>query len=221
MVSLSGGSTGPDYIKERMLMIKNVVFDMGNVLIRYAPDEFIQTFTANTEHQKSLLNEIFYADLWQQFDRGTITKEEIVEKASKHLPQTLHPSVSEIMDTWYEKMTPITEMEDILKRLKASGYDLYLFSNVSQDFHQFKEIIPGLEYFDGVFLSSDWKRLKPEKELYQHFFDHFDLEPSECFFVDDLAANIEGAAALGMDGHVFDGDISALEKHFKQVDIRI
>lgn len=202
-------------------MIKNVVFDMGNVLINYAPEEFIQSFTASTEHQKLLLDEIFYADLWQEFDRGTITKEDLVERASERLPDELHRSVSDILDTWYENMTPITEMEDILKRLKANGYDLYLFSNVSQDFHDFKHIIPGLEYFDGLFLSSDWKGLKPENDLYRNFFSHFDLEPSECFFVDDLRVNIEGAAALGMDGHVFDGNIEDLKEHFTQVGIII
>ncbi|MER2063552.1 MAG: HAD family phosphatase [Alkalibacterium sp.] len=202
-------------------MIKNVVFDMGNVLINYAPEEFIHSFTASTEHQKLLLDEIFYADLWQEFDRGTITKEDLVERASERLPDELHRSVSDILDTWYENMTPITEMEELLKQLKENGYHLYLFSNVSQDFHDFKHIIPGLEYFDGLFLSSDWKGLKPEKELYQHFFDHFDLEPSECFFVDDLRVNIEGAAALGMDGYVFDGNIEDLKEHFTQVGIII
>ncbi|MDZ7834655.1 MAG: HAD hydrolase-like protein [Alkalibacterium sp.] len=181
-------------------MIKNVVFDMGNVLIRYAPEDFIKTFTSNTEHQKLLLNEIFYADLWQQFDRGTLRKEEIVERASRRLPQELHKSVSEIMDTWYEKMTPISEMEDILKQLKANGYHLYLFSNVSQDFHKFKHVIPGLKYFDGLFLSSDWKGLKPEKELYQNFFNHFDLEPSECFFVDDLSCQYRRRSCFGYGG---------------------
>ena len=202
-------------------MIKNVVFDMGNVLIRYAPADFIQTFTSDVEHQKLLLNEIFYADEWQHYDRGTITKEKIIENASKRLPHAIHGSVMEVMDTWYKEMTPISEMEDILKRLKTHGYHLYLFSNVSQDFHQFKQIIPGLEYFDGLFLSSDWKTIKPEKEIYQHFFKHFDLDPSECFFVDDLTRNIESARELGMDGHVFDGNISELEAHFKEAGIRL
>ncbi|WP_423189957.1 HAD family hydrolase [Alkalibacterium sp. f15] len=202
-------------------MIKHVVFDMGNVLIRYAPADFIQTFTSNTEHQKLLLNEIFYADEWQQYDRGTIKKEEIIENASKRLPETLHMSVTEVMDTWYKEMTPILEMEDVLKRLKENGYYLYLFSNVSQDFHQFKHIIPGLDYFDGLFLSSDWKSIKPEEELYQNFFTHFDLNPSECFFIDDLPKNIESAANLGMDGHVFDGNISNLEAHFEKAGINL
>lgn len=194
---------------------------MGNVLIRYAPADFIQTFTANTEHQKLLLDEIFYAEEWQHYDRGTITKKELIENASNRLPETLHGSVSEIMDTWYENMTPISEMEEVLKRLKDNGYNLYLFSNVSQDFHQFKRIIPGFNYFDGIFLSSDWKTIKPEKDIYQKFFSLFDLDPSECFFVDDLTVNIEGARQFGMDGHVFDGNITELEKHFEKVGISL
>ncbi|MCC5896250.1 MAG: HAD family phosphatase [Alkalibacterium sp.] len=202
-------------------MIKNVVFDMGNVLIRYAPADFIQTFTSNTDHQQLLLNEIFFADEWLLYDRGTITKEEIINNASQRLPETLQAPVTEVMDTWYKMMTPISEMEDVLNRLKKNGYNLYLFSNVSQDFHQFKQIIPGIQYFDGLFLSSDWKCIKPETEIYQKFFTHFELNPSECFFVDDLPQNIEGAATHGMDGHVFDGDIAALKLHFEKSGITI
>lgn len=202
-------------------MIKNVVFDMGNVLIRYAPAEFIKLFTQNSEHQTLLLNEIFYADEWLQYDRGTITKKELVTKVTKRLPEALHVSVTEVMDTWYKEMTPISEMEDVLHRLKKNGYNLYLFSNVSQDFHQFKHIIPGLTYFDGLFLSSDWECIKPETEIYERFFTHFDLTPSECFFVDDLPMNIESAAKLGMDGHVFDGNISDLKSHFERVGISL
>ncbi|GEK90445.1 HAD family hydrolase [Alkalibacterium kapii] len=202
-------------------MIKNVVFDMGNVLINYAPEDFIKSFTPNTKHQRLLLDEVFYSDLWQQYDRGTLTKNDVVEKASKNLPAALSASVSEVMDTWHEKMTPILEMENILKRLKENGYSLYLFSNVSHDFHHIKRIVPGLNYFDGLFISSDWKNLKPEKEIYQQFFEHFNLDPSECFFVDDLEKNIKGATVFGMDGHVFDGNISKLEDHFRHVGIDI
>lgn len=202
-------------------MIKNVVFDMGNVLIRYAPADFIQAFTANLDHQQLLLNEIFLSDEWLELDRGTITKKDLIDNANKRLPEALHVSVSEVMDTWYEKMTPISEMEPILKQLKANGYKLFLFSNVSQDFHQFKQIIPGIDYFDGLFLSSDWKSIKPETEIYESFFTHFNLTPSECFFIDDLPMNIESAKHLGMDGHVFDGNLSDLKTHFKEAGITL
>lgn len=194
---------------------------MGNVLIRYTPAQFIQTFTSNTEHQELLLKEIFYSPEWIEYDRGTITKEEIVEKATKQLPDAIHTSVSEVMDTWYKEMTPITEMETIIHQLKENGYKIYLLSNVSQDFYRFKEVIPGLDYFDGTFASSDWKSIKPEAEIYQKFFDHFNLDPSECFFIDDLPINIEAAKSQGMDGYIFDGNIEDLTSYFKKIDIKI
>lgn len=194
---------------------------MGNVLIHYAPAQFIETFTSNVEHQELLLKEIFYSTEWINYDRGTITKEELVEKATKQLPNEIHASVSEVMDTWYKEMTPITEMKDIIRSLKENGYAIYLLSNVSQDFYRFKEVIPGLEYFDGTFASSDWKCIKPEAEIYQKFFKHFNLEPSECFFIDDLPLNIEAAKSQGMDGYAFDGNIEDLVSYFKKIGITI
>lgn len=202
-------------------MIKNIVFDMGNVLIRYAPAQFIQTFTSNVEHQELLLKEIFYSPEWIEYDRGTITKKEIVEKATKQLPEEIHTSVSEVMDTWYEEMTPIVEMKEIIRKLKENGYNIYLLSNVSQDFYRFKEVIPGLDYFDGTFASSDWKCIKPEAEIYQKFFEHFTLEPSECFFIDDLPINIEAAKSQGMEGYAFDGNIEDLVSYFEKNDIQL
>lgn len=194
---------------------------MGNVLIRYAPAQFIQIFTSNREHQELLLKEIFYSPEWIDYDRGTITKEEIVEKASKKLPEEIHASVSEVMDTWYKEMTPITEMKDIIGKLKKNGYNIYLLSNVSQDFYRFKEVIPGLEYFDGTFASSDWKCIKSEAAIYQKFFEHFHLDPSECFFIDDLPINIEAAKSQGMDGYIFDGNIEDLLTYFEKKNIKV
>ncbi|WP_440895426.1 HAD family hydrolase [Amphibacillus sp. Q70] len=200
-------------------MVKHVVFDMGNVLIRYAPAQFIQTFTSNKEHQEMLLKEIFYSTEWLQYDKGTITKHKIIDNVKKRLPEDLHSSVSVIMDTWFEKMTPIPEMEEVIKRLKKNEYSIYLLSNVSNDFYRFKHIIPGLDYFDGIFISSDWKCIKPEPEIYQQFFEHFDLEPADCFFIDDLPINIERAASQGMQGYVFDGNISKLLTYFEKIGI--
>ncbi|MCF1615233.1 MAG: HAD family phosphatase [Staphylococcus equorum] len=191
-------------------MIKNIVFDMGNVLIKYDPSQFIEEFTSNEKHQQMLLEKIFYTDEWEQYDQGTITKEEIIDKATSLLPKVLHSSIPVVMDTWFEKMTPISGMEDVVKILKKNGYSIYLLSNVSQDFYSFRDVVPGIDYFDGKFISSDWKCIKPDAEIYQLFFSYFNLEPAECFFIDDLAINIEAAASQGMQGHIFDGNISKM-----------
>ncbi|WP_092987007.1 HAD family hydrolase [Lacicoccus qingdaonensis] len=79
-------------------MIKNIVFDMGNVLIRYVPEEFINQFTEHTSEQNELLEQIFKSPRWLEFDRGTITKKQLVIEANKELPGELHPLVSEILE---------------------------------------------------------------------------------------------------------------------------
>lgn len=202
-------------------MIKNIVFDMGNVLIKYDPGQFIGEFTSNEKHQQMLLEKIFYTDEWEQYDEGTITKEEITDKARSLLPKTLHSAIPIVMDTWFEKMTPISGMEKVVETLKKNGYSVYLLSNVSQDFYSFSEVVPGMTYFDGIFISSDWKCIKPDAKIYQLFFNHFHLVPTECFFIDDLAINIEAAASQGMQGHVFDGNISYLISSLKEKGVMI
>ena len=201
-------------------MIKNIVFDMGNVLIRYVPEEFIEQFTEHTSEQKELLKKIFKSPRWLEFDRGTITKEQLVIEAKSELSSNLHPLVSDILDRWHEEMTVNTEMDAVIEGLKNQNYSLYLLSNASQDFYIFKKSIRALNHFDGLFISSDWKCLKPEPAIFQKFFEQFDINPEESFFIDDLAENIEAASDQGMLGHVFDGDIEALLSAFEKNDIK-
>lgn len=193
---------------------------MGNVLIRYVPEEFIEQFTDHSSEQMKLLEKIFRSPRWLEFDRGTITKEQLVIDAKKELSSDLHPLVSDILDRWHEEMTVNTEMDAVIEGLKEQGYSLYLLSNASQDFYIFKETIPALNHFDGLFISSDWECLKPEPVIFQKFFDHFDLNPEESFFIDDLAENIAAASDQGMQGHVFDGDMEALHFAFLRNDIK-
>ncbi|GAB2485726.1 HAD family phosphatase [Alkalibacterium psychrotolerans] len=204
-----------------MTVIQSIVFDMGNVLIRYRPEVFITNYSSDFDEQKMLLDAIFYAREWQEYDQGTLTNQELLDHVLMNIPDKLHETAKNVLVDWYTGMTPISEMEDILRQLDENKYDLYLLSNVSQDFHQFKHIIPGLNYFDGIFLSSDWKMIKPDPEIYKLFFKEFDLNPEECFFIDDLPQNIQSAENLGMKGHIFDGDIEKLKEHLKKEHITI
>ena len=94
-------------------------------------------------------------------------------------------------------------MADKEKKLKENGYKIYLLSNASSDFHERRSGIPALSYFDGVVVSADYKLLKPEKEIYEVLYEKFLLKPEECFFIDDVQKNIDGAKATGMDGHCY------------------
>lgn len=166
------------------------------------------------------MEKIFKSPRWLEFDRGTITKEQLVIEAKKELSSELHHLVSDILERWHEEMTVNTEMDAVIEGLKEQGYNLYLLSNASQDFYIFKETIPALNHFDGLFISSDWECLKPEPIIFQKFFDHFNINPEESFFIDDLAENIEASSDQGMQGHVFDGDIERLLSAFRKSDIK-
>lgn len=202
-------------------MIKNIVFDLGNVLVNYQPANFITKFTDNPEHQKFLLENIFQSAEWIDFDRGTITKEEIARRALKKAPVELKETIDHILATWYEEIIPIPEMEAVVKQLKDQGYPIYLLSNAPADFYQFEKNVPALKHMDGVFVTADWKMIKPEAEVYRAFCHHFQLVPSQCIFIDDLPANVSGARAIGMESFVFRKDLPALKEYLSEYGIEI
>ena len=104
--------------------------------------------------------------------------------------------------------------EDSIRDLKAKGYGIYLCSNASvRMLTCYKEVLPAVECFDGILFSAVVLCMKPQKEMYGHFFERFGLKPEECYFIDDLPNNIAGAKACGMDGYCFaDGDVEKLKR---------
>ncbi len=111
-------------------------------------------------------------------------------------------------------------MEELIRRLKQAGYGIYLLSNTGQRYYEFRKNIPALRWFDGEFISADWKLLKPEPEIYRAFCQYFHLVPAQCLFVDDLAQNVYGAQRAGMKGVVFYGDPGDLERRLREYGVQ-
>jgi putative hydrolase of the HAD superfamily len=117
-----------------------------------------------------------------------------------------------------KRWQPNEEMGKVVVDLKSQGYKIYLCSNASVRLLTCYQMIPGIEHFDGILFSAEVKCIKPQKEIYHHFFERFHLNPEECFFIDDLPMNIEGAKACKMDGYCFaDGDIKRLKEVLSQL----
>lgn len=201
-------------------MIKNIVFDMGGVLIDYDVKRTIGQFFKK-EYQDVILKEVFCSPLWDEIDRGTRFSDDTIPEMLSKLPKETHALVTEMVDNFYPYMPPFPEMYDFIKRLKAAGYKIYLLSNASRRFYDRKDYIPAISLFDGLFISADYKMLKPEKQIYETFFKKFSLKPEECFFIDDRASNIEGAKNCGMDGFVFHiSKLRELEKTLNALDVK-
>lgn len=202
-------------------MIKNIIFDMGGVLIDYNPEKTLYGMF-DRETADILLKEIFRNQVWSDKDRGIIFPDEIMAQKKDAVPAEVYEKTAEMVNNFYPYMPPFEKMYDLVKQLKDNGYGIYLLSNASSDFHVRREGIPALSLFDGVLISADYKLLKPEKEIYLALFEKFSLNPEECYFIDDVHKNIDGARAAGMDGHCYyHGDIEILKEALKEKGIRI
>lgn len=203
-------------------MIRNIVFDMGQVLIRWRPEEILEHFDLTGEEKTMLLQELFWSPEWTQQDRGILTEGEMIERVSARLPESIHAAVEEVIKAWHVwHLTPMPGMAELVRRLKAQGYGIYLLSNASTALRGYFPRIPGSECFDGLMVSAEEKLLKPQHEIYERLYERFDLVPEQCVFIDDSPANIEGAMLTGMQGIVFRGDTERLRRELRALGIMV
>lgn len=203
-------------------MIRNIVFDMGNVLIHWTPELFVERLGIPEEDRPLLLREVFGSVEWIQMDRGTLSLEEGLAIISRRLPERLRDPARELtLDWWRYWLLPVEGMADLVREVKELGYGVYLLSNSKVDLPLFFGRIPGSECFDGKIVSADWKLLKPQPEIYGTLLREYGLRAEECFFIDDLNINIEGAWFVGMDGAIFDGDLSRLRRRLNAAGVPV
>jgi len=203
-------------------MIKNVVFDMGQVLIAWDPDRLIARLGYTGEDAALLRREVFSGPEWQSLDRGTPSIEKCLEGIYRRIPERLRPVTERLARAWWvEELWPIEGMAELVREVKGLGCGVYLLSNASSFLHRYFHRIPGSECFDGKIVSADHKLLKPQPELYRILFDTFSLEPSECFFIDDNPANVEAAYQLGMPGAVFFQDLPRLRRELNEAGLPV
>lgn len=196
-----------------VMSIKNIVFDMGGVLIDFDPKRALSCHFQSKDEQKLVSEAVFKSAEWLQMDKGTMSVDDSLQKMCSRLPSNLHSEVRKMVLEHEKEMPPIKEMEPIVKALKNKGYKIYLLSNVPAWFYEFKKSVPAFKYFDGMVISSDYHELKPGKELYNILFDKYSLIPNECFFIDDTISNIQAAKDLGMETFLFDTkDFSSLKE---------
>ncbi len=204
-------------------MKPSIVFDMGQVLMDFAPPKFVARLGYTGDDAQALLREVFRGWEWVAFDRGDVTGQDVVDSACARLPERLHGAAYELVFHWWDEMIPMPGARELVKELYEKGYDLYVLSNASQDFHKYFDLIPGSEYLprERRFVSSDWRLLKPEHEIYEQFFRTFGLDPASCVFVDDNPSNVEAARRLGMQAVVHRGDMARLRQELRELGVDV
>ncbi len=194
-------------------MIRNVVFDMGNVLIRFAPEHFVDRLgLQSAEDAALLLKRVFRGVDWSMLDWGALDEAELEARVLPELPERLHESARALIYRWDEPIEPIPGMEALVRDCKAAGLGVYLLSNASARLFDYWPRVPGSECFDGLVVSAPLRMIKPMPEIYGHLLRRYALRAGECLFVDDAAVNVSGAMLVGMRGLLFEGDAGAARR---------
>lgn len=187
-------------------MIRNIVFDMGNVVLSYDPNYIIQHFTKEKDQQTLLIEAIFKSPEWLALDEGTLSKEDACTIMKKRVSPLLEPLVEKIMDEWYLYLTPFKDIIDLARTLKKEGYVLYLLSNTSLSFFEYYENVEAFAYFKDFYISAKHLLLKPDPAIFKDFCETLHLDAAECFFIDDSQDNVNSAKGIGMQGICFNGN---------------
>ena len=156
-------------------MIRNVIFDMGMVLIQWDQYEIIARFGVTGKDAEILRREVFHGFEWPAMDNGLMSADEVVRRVCRRLPEHLHSAAKScVCDWWKGELIHTDGIEDLVRELKGLGYGLYVLSNATSDLHSYFDRLPAADCFDGFIVSADHELLKPDRELYEKLFEIFD-----------------------------------------------
>jgi glucose-1-phosphatase len=188
-------------------MIKNIIFDLGNVLISFRPSEYFSKNNYPEAIKTTILSDIFGSDEWLMIDKGEISTAEaidaIAKKSSLNKEEIVH-----IFNLRTDLMFPLDQNVRLLPALKKQGFRLYFLSNFPLDI--FDDIRNGyyfFKHFEGGLISAEAKSSKPENRIYEILLEKYSLVPEECLFIDDIEINVRAAEALGMKGLFTNGSL--------------
>ena len=181
-------------------MIKNIIFDLGNVLINYDPHDFINK-NVKEENREKFFQEIFQSKEWQDLDRGTLEYDEAVKIFSKRLPEE-RENIKKLFDNDIQDVLFVDKTNiKYLSTLKNKDYKLYILSNFHKNsFRKISEIHNFKSIFDGGVISYECHLLKPESNIYKAIIDKYGLIPEETVFIDDSLPNVQAAIKFNIHG---------------------
>jgi putative hydrolase of the HAD superfamily len=194
---------------------KNIIFDIGGVLLEWNPPKFLPRYFQDQEIIGKY-KQLFKSEAWLNYDRGITT----IEQTAEHIDPTLDKQrFINFCKTLHNVLMPQQKVIDLMIKLKQMGYKIYILSNFPQElFHDVYEKNNFFKEPHGMTISYRIGSLKPEPNIYQILLTEHNLKPEECFFIDDRAENIEGSRACGIEGVVF-ANYNSLEEDLKKLKI--
>lgn len=179
--------------------IKNLIFDVGNVLIEYNREWMVEELGYEKEYADKVTDTVFGSNKWEDLDAGKITLAEFLEDCRGKCPE-LYEGIERFMLDSTPMCISRPEVYERIRKLKTKGYKCYLLSNYPKEmFHQHTQGLPFWYDVDGTVVSYEVLCAKPERKIYEILLERYSLDPSECLFFDDRLENVEAAGIVGID----------------------
>ncbi len=184
-------------------MIRNVVFDIGNVLTDFRWKEFLQDKGFDEAMIKRIAQASVLSPFWNEFDRGEWDADKLMAefvKIDPEIEQELHLAYDNIQGMVTKREYAIPWIQE----LREKGYGVYYLSNFSyKAYVDCRDALDFIPYTDGGILSYEDKVIKPWREIYELLLSRYGLKAEECVFLDDTEKNVDAAVEAGFAGIVF------------------
>lgn len=199
-------------------MIKNLVFDFGQVMVRFDPTYIAGKYTESPEDAHILASVLFDRLYWDRLDSGSISDEEVITESKKRLPERLHSACEKAYYNWIYCIPEIDGMTDLVREVRDRYKKrVFLLSNISEYFVKNRNSVPSLSLFEKCIFSAEHGTVKPERRIFEILLEECGILPEETVFIDDSEKNLAGAEAIGIRGILFKGDSAALMKELEEI----
>ncbi len=183
-------------------MIRNIIFDLGNVIINYNQEQIINNFTKKEEEIKYIYDEIFHAPEWELMDLGNITNDEAIEVINKRNEFKYQKLTDNFLHEWYKEQEINRDIVEIAKKLKRNGYKLFVLSNMANLTYEYFKKDEFFSLCTGIIISAHEHLIKPDEKVFRSLLDKYKLNAEECLFIDDDPSeqNYKTANKIGIQG---------------------
>lgn len=185
-------------------MIRNVVFDIGNVLAAFRWKEYFADFGYPKEILERLYDATVRSPIWSEFDRGEADDEKLMQLFIQNDPG-IERELRETLSNVHGLVGRYDYAIPWIQELKTKGYRVYYLSNFARRaYEDCLDAMDFIPYMDGGILSFRDRVIKPSPEIYQLLLSRYGLKAEECVFLDDLRSNVDAARQQGWQGIVFE-----------------
>ena len=185
-------------------MIKNIIFDCADTLLRTRYAECLAARTQKSPEQAGrIIRALMGSAIWKEYDNGRMTEEEIADALLPSLSEEDRAAARLFLSEFTDYFFMIDGTPELLAELKERGYRLFLLSDFPAKFTSLRSRFSIFDLFDGVVVSYQYGASKHDRGLFARLLEEYHLTAEECIFFDDVAANVEAAAAFGISGAVY------------------